>query len=98
MQVPENEPIPYYDVPVPGPDEKGLPRWDLMDASSGQDIAMWATQGAIADRESEFLGRSDAGIIAWRRILTRELRTIADGGAPKKWAAPGPEIAPIMGA
>jgi hypothetical protein len=63
-----------------------------------QDIAVQAGQGAIADRENEFLGRSDAGIIAWRRILARELRTIAEGGAQKKWSPPAPEVAPVMGA
>lgn len=63
-----------------------------------QDIAVQAGQGAIADRENEFLGRSDAGIIAWRRILARELRTIAEGGTQKKWSPPAPEVAPVMGA
>ena len=63
-----------------------------------QDIAVQAGQGAIADRENEFLGRSDAGIVAWRRILARELRTIAEGGTPKRWAPPSPDVAPVMGA
>ena len=44
-----------------------------------QDIAVQAGQGSIADRENEFLGRSDAGIVAWRRILRRELQLIAEG-------------------
>ena len=63
-----------------------------------QDIAVQAGQGAIADREGEFLGRSDAGIVAWRRILARELRTIAEGGAPKRWSPPPIEVKPVMGA
>ncbi len=82
VQVPENEPIPYYDVPVPGPDEKGLPRWDLMDASSGQDIAMWATQGAIADRTTEILGRSDKGLVLYRRLLKENMEKVARGEDP----------------
>ncbi|MEK7216117.1 MAG: Rieske 2Fe-2S domain-containing protein, partial [Chloroflexota bacterium] len=48
--VPKDEPIPVYEVPVPGADESGLPRWDLLDFTAGQDITMWVTQGRIADR------------------------------------------------
>ena len=63
-----------------------------------QDIAVQAGQGSIADRENEFLGRSDAGIVAWRRILQRELRAIANGQPMKKWAPPSGEVKPVMGA
>jgi 5,5'-dehydrodivanillate O-demethylase len=63
-----------------------------------QDIAVQAGQGRIADRENEFLGRSDAGIVAWRRILARELRIIAQGGTPKSWKAPPDDVVPVMGA
>ena len=37
---------------------------------------MQAGQGRIEDRDHERLGRSDAGIILWRKILARELRAI----------------------
>ena len=63
-----------------------------------QDIAVQAGQGRIADRETEFLGRSDAGIVAWRRILLRELRAIANGQPHKKWATPPADVKPVMGA
>jgi hypothetical protein len=63
-----------------------------------QDIAVQAGQGRIADRENEFLGRSDAGIVAWRRILLRELRAIANGQPQKKWATPSADVKPVMGA
>lgn len=63
-----------------------------------QDIAVQAGQGRIADRENEFLGRSDAGIVAWRRILLRELRAIANGQPQKKWATPPADVKPVMGA
>jgi len=63
-----------------------------------QDIAVQAGQGRIADRENEFLGRSDAGIVTWRRILQRELRAIANGVARKKWATPPADVKPVMGA
>jgi len=80
--VPKGEPIPYYDVPVPGPDQRGLPRWDLLDFTAGQDMVMWSTQGAIADRSTETLGRSDKGIILYRRLLKENLDRIASGQDP----------------
>lgn len=63
-----------------------------------QDIAVQAGQGRIADRENEFLGRSDAGIVAWRRILARELRLFAEGRPTKKWKTPPADVVPVMGA
>src|SRR5436190_175531 len=50
-----------------------------------QDIAVQAGQGRIADRNNERLGRSDAAIILWRRLLARELAAIAAGRPTKKW-------------
>jgi hypothetical protein len=35
-------------------------------------------KGRVEDRANERLGRSDAAIILWRKILTREFRAIAD--------------------
>lgn len=43
------------------------------------------------------LGRSDAGIILWRRILARELTAIAEGREPKEWATPPAEVVPDIG-
>ena len=62
-----------------------------------QDIAVQAGQGRIADRKRERLGRSDAGIIVWRKILERELRAISEGGKPKKWDTPPPDVTPTLG-
>ncbi len=62
-----------------------------------QDIAVQAGQGRIADREHELLGRSDAGIAMWRRILERELDLIAAGGKPKKWSRPPEDVIPVVG-
>src|SRR5262249_58442655 len=42
-----------------------------------QDIAVQAGQGRVEDRANERLGRSDAGIILWPKILARQLRAIA---------------------
>ncbi len=62
-----------------------------------QDIAVQAGQGRLADRQNERLGRSDAGLIAWRKILTRELKRIAEGKTPKKWTAPPADVTPTLG-
>ncbi len=62
-----------------------------------QDIAVQAGQGRIEDRSRERLGRSDGGIILWRKILTRELVAIAKGRPPKKWKTPPAEVVPTLG-
>jgi 5,5'-dehydrodivanillate O-demethylase oxygenase subunit len=62
-----------------------------------QDIAVQAGQGRIEDRKREFLGRSDAAIILWRRILARELAAIADGRPPKRWSVPPADVVPTLG-
>ena len=62
-----------------------------------QDIAVQAGQGRIENRETETLGRSDAGIAMWRRILERELSTIAAGASPKTWQRPPEDVIPILG-
>jgi 5,5'-dehydrodivanillate O-demethylase oxygenase subunit len=62
-----------------------------------QDIAVQAGQGAIEDRKREFLGRSDAAIVLWRRILARELTAIAEGRTPKRWSVPPADVVPTLG-
>lgn len=62
-----------------------------------QDIAVQAGQGRIADRDNERLGRSDAGIILWRKILERELKAIAEGKPSKKWQTPPADVLPVIG-
>jgi len=50
-----------------------------------EDIVTQAGQGAIADRGAEHLGRSDVGIIAMRKIWSREMRALAEGRPGKSW-------------
>lgn len=78
----EAKDIPYYTVPVPALDERGQPGWDVMDNNSGQDITAWITQGDIADRTKETLGRSDRGIIMFRQQLKDALKAIEEGRDP----------------
>src|SRR5580700_891750 len=63
-----------------------------------QDIAVQAGQGRVENHETETLGRSDAGLALWRRILDRELHVIAEGGTPKKWQRAPADVVPTIGA
>ena len=62
-----------------------------------QDIAVQAGQGRIEDRDHERLGRSDAGIILWRKILARELGAITEDRKPKRWKTPPADVVPTLG-
>jgi 5,5'-dehydrodivanillate O-demethylase len=70
--------IPYYEVPIR--DERGEWRFDFVD---GQDIAVWVSQGAIADRTRERLGDSDRGIVMYRRMLFEEMKRVGEGADPR---------------
>ena len=58
------------------------PQWQFLDNNSGQDIAAWMTQGAIADRSTEALSRSDRGIILYRHLLEEQVAIIESGRDP----------------
>ena len=51
-----------------------------------EDLCTQVGQGEIADREAEFLGRTDRGIIFMRRIWQRELAALSEGRPTKAWA------------
>ncbi len=53
-----------------------------------QDDVVLTAQGAIPDRENEYLGRSDVGIVLLRKIWRRELQAFATGTPLKRWAKP----------
>jgi 5,5'-dehydrodivanillate O-demethylase len=68
---------------------------DKISLIHSQDYVSQAGQGVIADRAQEHLGRSDIGVILFRKIWERELRALAEGRPLKKWALPqtaGPEF------
>jgi 5,5'-dehydrodivanillate O-demethylase len=54
-----------------------------------EDVVAQGGQGAIANRTEENLCRSDAGIVAMRRVWSREMRAIDEGRAPKAWRFTG---------
>jgi 5,5'-dehydrodivanillate O-demethylase len=80
--VSKDEPVPLYEVPVPQMLEGGLPDWSQLDFTAGQDIVMWATQGAITDRSQETLGRSDKGLILYRQLLLDNIDKVERGEDP----------------
>jgi 5,5'-dehydrodivanillate O-demethylase len=79
-QAPED--IPYFIAPVPQLDGSGLPQWDILDNNSGQDIVAWITQGFITDRTKETLGRSDKGVILYRKLLEDAMQAVEKGEDP----------------
>ncbi len=74
--------VPVFEIPMPLPDENGQPPWDLLDNAPGQDIFAWVTQGPIAARPRERLGRSDEGIILFRKLLEDNLKKLQAGEEP----------------
>jgi 5,5'-dehydrodivanillate O-demethylase oxygenase subunit len=48
-----------------------------------QDVVVWVGQGVVADRTAEHLGRSDVGVIAYRKRLQEQVRVVASGCDPK---------------
>ncbi len=62
-----------------------------------QDFAVQAGLGKIADRDNEYLGKSDTAIILWRRILERELHAMETGRKVKAWTPAPAEVVPTLG-
>ena len=76
------EDIPFFQPPVIELDANDQPQYLLLDSNSAQDLAAWITQGDIADRTGEHLGRSDKGIILFRQMLEDNINIVEDGGDP----------------
>jgi 5,5'-dehydrodivanillate O-demethylase len=47
-----------------------------------QDQMAWETQGAIFDRSTELLGRSDRGIVMFRNLLKQQIEAVQAGKEP----------------
>jgi 5,5'-dehydrodivanillate O-demethylase len=81
-QAQDQDRISFYRVPVSTGHGEAEPEWSFLDNNSGQDIAAWVTQGAIADRSNENLGLSDKGIILYRRLLKEQIAKMERGEDP----------------
>ncbi|HXQ51581.1 MAG TPA: Rieske 2Fe-2S domain-containing protein [Stellaceae bacterium] len=53
--------------------------------TNAQDYVAQMGQGIVADREHEYLGTSDAGIVFLRRLYLREIEAIRAGRPTKTW-------------
>ena len=65
--------------------EEIYPADPVFQLTSAQDYVAQVGQGTIADRETEILGRSDAGIALLRRIFFREMEALREGRPTKQW-------------
>jgi 5,5'-dehydrodivanillate O-demethylase len=74
--------IPHYTVPMPQVDPNRDIPWEQFENNSGQDVAMWVTQGLVADRSEEHLGLSDRGIILYRHMLSENVERVREGEDP----------------
>lgn len=70
--VPPQDVVPMFDVPL----------MEMPDYILGQDFVAWHEQGVIADRTQEMLGKSDEGVIMFRRMLQEQIDVVQDGGDP----------------
>ena len=76
-RAPEQPVVPYRTVPLH--DERG--EW-IVNYVFNQDYMAWVSQGAVAPRDIERLGESDAGVILFRRLLRQQMELVLDGGEP----------------
>ena len=76
-EIPDQERIPYFRVPLHYEDGRMI-----ADLVNHQDFVAWVTQGPVVDRTLERLGESDRGIILWRKLLKEQIAIAQDGGDP----------------
>jgi len=72
VDVPIQDPVPVFDVPIE----------ELPDFVLGQDLICWVAQGDIHDRSQEQLGTSDRGLIMFRKMLQEQIKVVQQGGDP----------------
>ena len=77
VPIPVQDEIPCFEVPVISPDGECL-----VDFQNGQDAMVWLTQGVIADRQKEILGREDKGVVMLRRMIEEQLERVTAGEDP----------------
>jgi 5,5'-dehydrodivanillate O-demethylase len=72
VAVPQQDPVPAFEVP----------QQELPDFILGQDFLCWVAQGEICDRSQELLGKSDVGLVMFRKLLMEQIKVVQDGGDP----------------
>ena len=88
VEAPAQESVPWYEPPLW--DDKGEP---ILDYVLAQDAIVWVAQGAITDRTTEVLGRTDIPIVLLRRQLDEQIGRVERGEAPMNFFPEGsPDI------
>lgn len=54
----------------------------IVDYIEGQDVMVWVTQGAVADRTTENITKSDVGVLAVRRMFREAIEAVQQGRDP----------------
>jgi 5,5'-dehydrodivanillate O-demethylase len=54
----------------------------IVDYIEGQDVMAWVTQGPVADRTSEHIGKSDIGVTMLRRMFRENMAAVQAGDDP----------------
>jgi 5,5'-dehydrodivanillate O-demethylase len=72
VKVPKQDVVPFVEIEMV--DKAG--NWLRLDAITGQDAMVWATQGDVTDRTSEMLGDSDRGIILFRQLVESQIALV----------------------
>ncbi|MFH9419779.1 Rieske 2Fe-2S domain-containing protein [Streptomyces sp. NPDC017529] len=74
----EQDKIPYWYGPLTDPETGEI----LTSHTGNQDFSAWVGQGAVADRTTESLGRSDKGITLLRRRFFEAMQQVEKGEDP----------------
>ena len=77
VKVPKQKLVPYYEIPLK--DEQGE---FVVDSPENMRMALWCSQGEIADRSKENLGPADNGLVLYRQLLRQQVSIVEDGGDP----------------
>jgi 5,5'-dehydrodivanillate O-demethylase len=72
------EVVPYTEIKMV--DEQG--NFLRLDAVTGQDVMAWASQGPVTDRTIERLSETDQGVIIYRKLLSEQIKLVAEGKDP----------------
>jgi 5,5'-dehydrodivanillate O-demethylase len=75
---PTDTTVPYEYVPMQLTEDGDI----QLDTFYRQDQAVWETQGVIFDRTQEHLGKSDGGIVLYRRMLAEQIDRVEQGKEP----------------
>jgi 5,5'-dehydrodivanillate O-demethylase len=77
IDIPAQGVIPDYEFPYLDGDGN-----HIVDYIEGQDIMAWVTQGPVADRTAEHIGKGDVGIVMLRHMFREQMTEAEKGNDP----------------